>query len=301
MRCGRKWRRSSPTDLRLQRLRRSDRLSPPRRLRHQPKNVAVSGAVISRQLLRNISPMIDGVLNDFTHQRSEAVHVAPAKRDLSCAAGRGFLAQLPEDQVHYSFRYEPRNRVPIGDCGNESFHTVAPGIVHDERALAEADLTIDKIRLFDWQEPGENQRDLVGRERQRWIGMVDLIQEALNLLLCDRETDGIAVIDDAIHTDESDLPPWNQKEMTVPAAQHGVRIPILGLNRQCPLTHQRPSDYDSQIPGERNLTTAPEPSLHVQPLGKRTSGVDDHPPAHLKACATETILNGHALDAHPSA
>jgi hypothetical protein len=147
--------------------------------------------MIPRQLLRGIRPMIAGALNDLTHQVGEAVHVASVQWDLGSPAARDFLAQLPEDQVYCSLRDETRRRVPVGDSCDEPFHTVAPCIVYDEGAFAEADLAVDEVRRVDRQETGENQRDVIARERQRWLGMVDLIQEALNLLACDRETGGV--------------------------------------------------------------------------------------------------------------
>ena len=116
-----------------------------------------------------------------------------------------------------------------------------------------------------------------GRRPVPRIGLVDLLDPALELGLGDLVAVRVALVDLVPHADEGHAAPRDQEEVAAAAREHGVGVPGAGGHGEREVTRdQGPLHDEVGVAGERRRGPQPFPQRSGQhPLGVGAGGVED--------------------------
>ena len=145
-------------------------------------------------------------------------------RGLRGSARRARPPQLGQRQRHRPVRHHPRHRRAHPHQRDQPLDSVVTRVVDQERALAEVVAPLVLPGITEEDEPGVDEQDVLRHQAQPGIGLVGLLDQALQLVrLHPHVVDGPAMhaVPDA---HQGKLAPRHEKQMSCTAIDHRMGI-----------------------------------------------------------------------------
>ena len=150
------------------------------------------------------------------------------------------------------------------------------------------------VTPLDRQQARHHQSDVVERELQPGIGLVDLVEKVGHFLLSDPQPIRLFLPYEAVHPDHGPAAPRHEEEVAGAAAQHRRGIVVLGLDRQRAVLHDRPFEHQRHVAGIRNARRLAYAGPEQQRLGVGPGRIHHHPGAHVEPLVADAVLHGGA-------
>ena len=181
----------------------------------------------------NLFPLCSKYVGEMRDRRSR--HLVPQRRThravqlcaagkvpavhalLARAAGARCFAQHPQRQIHRLFAQQPAHGPAHTHARQDTPGSARGSMIHQHRTLAEAQVLALGIVLAERQEPRIDHLDVLSPDGKRRTGIVDFLDEGIDLRIAHLQERRVITIDPAVHAHQRASPPGDHEQMAIAA------------------------------------------------------------------------------------